>query len=641
MLVLLLAFVVGVEVYSVRVCVQRGLASQSHILVASEVIKLVASGLAVVFSGTPLSKLGTTLRSPDVVIPALLYLVQNRLKYFAMVHVQPDLYLVLSQSKLLTSAYFEWIVNGTEFTPPHVRLQVLLSLLLASSVFEEPVTNSAPTDLIGVLAAISVTSMAGVNGSLIATAVTRDGILLVNVALSIWSLAGWTVLSFGQVENQYSFSYWSVAIASAVGGVSALGGILAAQVIKQYGPTVKVMASSIASVAVSLSTNCCGESTLPRLALFASVFLVCYEYLDIAMPLASGSRVYRFSSFKRPLSAVLLVAGAALFPAYFSHDLSSNLSVERPSPRVHAPVLLEQDEVAEPCGILYTLGLHTPKIKPYAERWKLLGGRGPYVTELMRSLNSSVRTQSIPVAVVTDATTREAEQLKGILPSGVRLIRRSFHLVRQGWGDKIEALKGSPFERTIALDVDTVLCRDVSSLCSMLDSYDLAMVREPPLWTSWLESSIPSWNTFHLVHHNSGMMAIRNTSRTADLLRAWQMDHNLKGGGDQTALAHFLPRSGIRHLWLPINYNLRAHGGIGILLVHGYVFVVHSRSTCITCAEVNADPRSRLVDPHKCVQYFADSSGFLQQHSLTARRISWDTHHDVSLRQQIGRNETR
>jgi hypothetical protein len=55
------------------------------------------------------------------------------------------------------------------------------------------------------------------------------------------------------------------------------------------------------------------------------------------------------------------------------------------------------------CGIMFIVGLTTPKIVVYEERWKALGGRGPYRRELERALISIRKNSpSLPVALASD-----------------------------------------------------------------------------------------------------------------------------------------------------------------------------------------------------------------------------------------------
>jgi hypothetical protein len=168
--------------------------------------------------------------------------------------------------------------------------------------------------------------------------------------------------------------------------------------------------------------------------------------------------------------------------------------------------------------------------------------------------------------------------------------------VKHGWGDKIEGMKSSHFHRTIFLDADDTVCGDLRHMCDMLDHYDLAMVLEPDLLSALdpLKSAVapPS------LHHNSGMVAFKDTENFRALRKSWQSLHNLHGGGDQYWLwKSLLAGSSVRHLQLPLNYNLRAHSNIAPMYVRGPVFIIHTRAKSPTCAMVNRRTSGRIIRP--------------------------------------------
>ena len=248
------------------------------------------------------------------------------------------------------------------------------------------------------------------------------------------------------------------------------------------------------------------------------------------------------------------------------------------------------------CGILFVVGLTTPKIVVYEERWRSLGGRGPYQQELQRALISVRKNSpSLPVALASDVG--KGNFSSEIIPLVDLFVSFNSKAVKQGWGDKIEGMKSSPFHRTIFLDTDVTVCGDLRHMCDMLDHYDIAMVLEPDLLSVLdpLRSAVVPPSE---LHHNTGMVAFKDTDSFRTLLKSWQSVHNLRGGSDQYWLwKSVLAGSSVRHLQLPLNYNLRAHGNIAPMYVRGPVFVIHSRSKSPTCAMVNRRTSGRIILP--------------------------------------------
>mmetsp|Transcript_743 Transcript_743/g.2495 ORF Transcript_743/g.2495 Transcript_743/m.2495 type:complete len:410 (+) Transcript_743:2283-3512(+) len=316
---------------------------------------------------------------------------------------------------------------------------------------------------------------------------------------------------------------------------------------------------------------------------------------------------------------LLVVLFNAISPSWYS---STSLNAQVP----HEFISGNSADPAE-CGILFTLGLHTPKIKVYEERWKHLGGRGPYIAELIAALRTANSTQSLPIAVVTDAGKSELEELAPELYElADKVIHADFTSVKEGWGDKIVSFLESPFERTIAFDADVTLCEDIQHVCSFLNHYDIAMAREPFLIREWVNGEHRETFNEHLKNlnfHNSGVVLFRHTAHVKDLFYKWQEVHNSKGGGDQNHLADMLhEQSEIRHLVLPNVYNLRAHGGIGHMEVHGPVYVIHSRQTCLTCAFVNRNSQSRIISPAHCTIHELREGELVAQHIRTTTNVT-------------------
>jgi len=156
----------------------------------------------------------------------------------------------------------------------------------------------------------------------------------------------------------------------------------------------------------------------------------------------------------------------------------------------------------------------------------------------------------VPIALFTDAGQRGIP-LSGIFDPVIELDgahRRS----------KVDCLMNSPFERSLFLDADIRVLEDVSELFDLLERFDMAMAHAHArnraatraAWRQALPDSYPQFNT--------GVMAVRRSTRTRDLLQAWS--DSFKEAGfrkDQVTLRELLWASDLRLATLPPEYNLR------------------------------------------------------------------------------------
>lgn len=109
-------------------------------------------------------------------------------------------------------------------------------------------------------------------------------------------------------------------------------------------------------------------------------------------------------------------------------------------------------------GVLFVLGLHSPLITQYVDRWDSLGGRGPYVDEISGSLRSVRQFMpNIPIALATDDPNCD----KQFLAMFDIVVTFDSSDIKGGWGEKIVGCLNTPFSRTLFLDADTLLCAHV------------------------------------------------------------------------------------------------------------------------------------------------------------------------------------
>ena len=130
--------------------------------------------------------------------------------------------------------------------------------------------------------------------------------------------------------------------------------------------------------------------------------------------------------------------------------------------------------------------------------------------------------------------------------------------------DKIEPLLGTPFQKTLFLDTDTLLIEPVYELIGLLDRYDLAYCHAPRRVCCFrsgcgVDPSIPEW----FVQPNSGLILYNNTEPVKRLMsdwleRYWVGQKNVpKNCCDQSSLWRALYNSSVSTTVLPPEYNYR------------------------------------------------------------------------------------
>jgi hypothetical protein len=160
--------------------------------------------------------------------------------------------------------------------------------------------------------------------------------------------------------------------------------------------------------------------------------------------------------------------------------------------------------------------------------------------------------------------------------------------------DKILPLLETPYEKTLFLDTDTLMCEGCGDLFEMLDRFELLVAHDP--WRAEyhfekLPECFPTLNT--------GVIAFRRSPAVLDLIREWHAGYARHFGkltpADQPAFRHALYHSGVRFAILPGEYNLRTYypcfvGG------HARVKIIHDRNRFARriARELNRSPRPRI-----------------------------------------------
>jgi hypothetical protein len=198
------------------------------------------------------------------------------------------------------------------------------------------------------------------------------------------------------------------------------------------------------------------------------------------------------------------------------------------------------------------------------------------------------------------------------LPAGVFDEIRRIENPRHSFMDKIAPLCDTPFERTVFLDTDTLVCAPIPDLFEILDRVELALAHAP--YRNDAAFSTP--NCF--VELNTGVLAYRRTPQMVALFQGWLRiyENEVAATGrmesDQHAFREALYRSPAPFYVLPPEYNLRTV--MPAFVGRARVRIIHGRGPDMHEFErwVNASRHIRLFFP-SALQLTSEHFGILSR----------------------------
>lgn len=147
------------------------------------------------------------------------------------------------------------------------------------------------------------------------------------------------------------------------------------------------------------------------------------------------------------------------------------------------------------------------------------------------------------------------------------------------WNIKVKHIAKLPYQKTIFIDTDTVICDDITDLFDLLDRVDIAMAHEPVRTWGFELDGIP--DSFPML--NTGVIAFKKSEKTANLFSKWTEAHKWLDSEkvknpkisytDQNSFRYALYNSKeIDFSILPPEYNCRVGAGC----VAGKVKILHA-----------------------------------------------------------------
>lgn len=269
-LLMKLSYRVGAEKYSAAAAV-----------LSAELLKLFFCSIQLCFSGG-LAHLMSTVRSVQsemrLLLPCLLYVVQNNLLYVAIDNLDTTVYVVCSQAKILTSALFSHLLLGTVLNRQQICALVILTIgISCTQVSETGGEGAAQMDhwFTGLLSAFGACLTSGFAGVYLER-IYKDKSRTVwerNFHLSVFSLPISLTSALYEAEKAGTLFLGFDTIVWLVVTLQATGGILISLVMRYASTLLKCFAVSI-SICLCMVTSAKANNQPLALSQMAGVLLV-------------------------------------------------------------------------------------------------------------------------------------------------------------------------------------------------------------------------------------------------------------------------------------------------------------------------------------------------------------------------------
>jgi hypothetical protein len=129
---------------------------------------------------------------------------------------------------------------------------------------------------------------------------------------------------------------------------------------------------------------------------------------------------------------------------------------------------------------------------------------------------------------------------------------------------KVDFVSESPFDKTLYLDSDTIVARDLSDVFESLDRFDVALTHDFARKRKKYADVIPEYAKipYAFSEVNGGVFGFAKNERTDEFLRLWKSYFykyfNVTNGWDQVSLRISLWESKVSLFHLPVEFNIRS-----------------------------------------------------------------------------------
>lgn len=217
-------------------------------------------------------------------------------------------------------------------------------------------------------------------------------------------------------------------------------------------------------------------------------------------------------------------------------------------------------------------------------------GPDKYVKEAHESALSVRAHCDLPIALVTNKPSGVPEVFTHVI---------EYHRPEntQTLLGKVEAMRRTPFERTLFLDTDTYACGDITPVFDILNVFELSAALAPRrINPGWDPPEVPEW----LPEFNTGVVLFRKTpkcNRFLDTFKTLYLEYDK--WNDQMAFRSALNRAlraGIRFYTLPPEWHARI---LTMIFLGGKAHILHGREEHLpdTCKRINEHHGVRIYIP--------------------------------------------
>jgi len=129
---------------------------------------------------------------------------------------------------------------------------------------------------------------------------------------------------------------------------------------------------------------------------------------------------------------------------------------------------------------------------------------------------------------------------------------------------KVDFVGMTPFEKTLYLDSDTLIVRDISDIFDSLDRFDVALTHDFARKRKKYADVIPEYANipYCFSEVNGGVFAFVKNDKTKEFLDKWKhyfyKYFNVTSGWDQVSLRISLWESKVSLFHLPVEFNIRS-----------------------------------------------------------------------------------
>jgi len=177
-----------------------------------------------------------------------------------------------------------------------------------------------------------------------------------------------------------------------------------------------------------------------------------------------------------------------------------------------------------------------------------------FTKEALMSIKSLKRYNAEPVLLLTDQELspeiqKSIDYYGKIKPNHIRA--------------KVDFISQTPFKKTIYLDSDTLIVRNISDMFDVLDRFDVGLVHDYARKRLKYSKLVPEYEKipYAFSEFNGGIMAFNDSEKTKNFLSLWRnyfyKYYHQTSGWDQVSLRVSLWESEAQIHTFPFEYNIR------------------------------------------------------------------------------------